>query len=466
MLRLTAVFLLGALLGGRVFNAHSAAVIAPDGTMHSGRTTHRATVQSAIRNLRGLIAAVRGLPPVVCGLTAEAASGWGGGSRLSAPVTPLGEETAMRVAYFPRGRLSLGEVSELIDSLATPDACVRELAVRMIGRMPAAAVEERLLARLGSGTSVPTREAVAFGLGLVRSKTAIDPLLRTAGDPEIGVRANAIWALGRIGERRVASAIRGALSDDEEVVRAAAAGALGNLEDEDAVTELLRVLRTDRVARVRRTAAWALGQIEAKEAADGLLAALRTEQDEEVREMCVWALGSIESRTATTALIDILRRDRSSEVRESAAWALGELGDPAAAPALGESAGSDEDDDVRGTAAWAIGQIQPKSAPPGLIRAISDDRSEVRTRAAWALSEIGDSSAAGALRDAFRRERDGTAREAQLRALLRIGERSEDFFRELLRSEDAEIREAAVRGMAGRHSNPWPWPMPRPRPFP
>src|SRR5688572_21461766 len=99
MFRLTVVFLLGALLGGRLLAANAAAVIDPYGTSRDARSTPRITLQSTIRNVRGLIAAVRGLPPVVCGLTAEAASGWGGGSRLSAPVTPLGEETATRVAW-------------------------------------------------------------------------------------------------------------------------------------------------------------------------------------------------------------------------------------------------------------------------------------------------------------------------------------------------------------------------------
>ena len=101
-----------------------------------------------------------------------------------------------------------------------------------------------------------------------------------------------------------------------------------------------------------------------------------------------------------------------------------------------------------------------------LIRAVADAREQVRTKAAWALSEIGDTRAVSQLRDALRKEQNRTARRAQLRALLKSGERSEEFFKELLESEDASVREAAVRGIAGRGMNPWPWPQPRPRPFP
>ena len=54
-----------------------------------------------------------------------------------------------------------------------------------------------------------------------------------------------------------------------------------------------------------------------------------------------------------------------------------------------------------------------------------------------------------------------------IRALMRSGERSEAALTQLLESGDPQIREAAVRGLAGRSSfNPWPWPWPRPRPIP
>jgi HEAT repeat protein len=467
MSRLVLFLVFALLLGRQITVAHSAVIVPADPDARRGSPTPAVILQSAVRNVRGLIAAVRGLPPVVCGLTAEAASGWGGRSWYNAPSPPLGAETAERVTHFPRGRLTLAEIRLLIDSLSTTDPCVREVSIRMIGRVNAAAVEEPLISRLDAATPLPTREAAALGLGLVRSKAAVDPLLRTARDSETGLRANAVWALGRIGEKRVAPEVRRTLTDDEDLVRGAAAGALGSLDDQESIEDLLRVLRSDPAANVRRIAAWALGTIEARDAAEGIVTALRSERDEDVREMCVWALGNIEAKTSVSALVDLLRRDTNEEVREMAAWALGEIEDAAATPALGEAAGGDSNAEVRGTAAWALGQIGARGAPAGLIRAVNDTDEDVRTRAAWALSEIGDTVAIPALRQALRTERDGTARRAQLRALVRSGERSEEFFRDLLRSEDPDVRAEAVRGMAGRgHSNPWPWPMPRPRPFP
>ncbi|MDF1506140.1 HEAT repeat domain-containing protein, partial [Roseisolibacter sp. H3M3-2] len=123
---------------------------------------------------------------------------------------------------------------------------------------------------------------------------------------------------------------------------------------------------------------------------------------------------------------------------------------------------------VRGTAAWALGQLGGRAAPAGLLRALRDTSEDVRLKAAWALGQIGDTAAGPAVRDALERETGGARlRQALVRALLRSGERSEQALSTLLASRDPQVREAAVRGLAGRDAfNPWPWPWPRPRPFP
>jgi acyl-coenzyme A thioesterase PaaI-like protein len=72
-----------------------------------------------------------------------------------------------------------------------------------------------------------------------------------------------------------------------------------------------------------------------------------------------------------------------------------------------------------------------------------------------------------AIRDALKTERNDRVRKALIRALMKSGEGSEATLTELLSSSDPQVREAAVRGLAGAHSfDPWPWPWPRPRPFP
>jgi len=182
--------------------------------------------------------------------------------------------------------------------------------------------------------------------------------------------------------------------------------------------------------------------------------------------MAAWALGEIESPTATAALLTAARSDADDSVRETAVWALGEIEDESTAGAIGELLAAERSPKVRATAAWALGQLDLSKAPKGLIDAVGDADQAVRLRAAWALSEIGDQAALPALGAALNKEQNARVRRALVRALIKTGERTERLT-ELLENPDPEIRQAAVRGLAGRGGiDPWPWPEPRPRPFP
>ncbi len=91
----------------------------------------------------------------------------------------------------------------------------------------------------------------------------------------------------------------------------------------------------------------------------------------------------------------------------------------------------------------------------------------MRVKAAWALGEIADPDAGAAIADALKTETKDDVQQAEVRALLKAGEGSEEVFRRLLESKDADTRQMAVRALAGRRRvDPWPWPWPRPRPMP
>jgi HEAT repeat protein len=184
--------------------------------------------------------------------------------------------------------------------------------------------------------------------------------------------------------------------------------------------------------------------------------------------MAAWALGNIESRTASSALVNAARRDADDKVRETAVWARGEIEDESVIDALAQIAANDKNSRVRGTAAWAIGQMDERGrAPKPLLTLLKDESTDTRVKAAWALGQIGDSTALPAIRNALKSETNETVNRALIRALLKSGERSEATLIELVDSKDPRVREAAIRGLAGRSStNPWPWPWPRPRPTP
>lgn len=430
------------------------------------------TVTMSAQDVASVLTAARGVSPIMCSLAAQ--SLWGGGwGWWDAPLSPVTSEVSTRIRDLGRQPLAPAEVRLVLDSLASPDACVREISVRLLsrqrgegGRTTDEAIVNGLIERLGS-PSPELREIAALGLGFISPRAAAEPLIRTLRDDAPGVRANSAWALGHIDDGRALRPLVDLLRDNEARVREAAAVAVGRLDSLSAVEALVRVVREDSSPSVRRSAAWALGQLEARSAVDVLIAALRQDADGRVREMAAWALGSMETRSAAPGLIGALRRDSSDAVRETSAWALGNVGDRTAIEILGDAVRSDRSARVRGTAAWALGQLDPQEAPRGLVAGLSDQEDDVRLKAAWALGQIGDSSAISAIRNALRTETNDRARKAQVRALLKSGGRSEALLTELLRSSEPEVREAAVRGLAGSNSfNPWPWPWPRPRPTP
>ncbi|MEO5588777.1 MAG: HEAT repeat domain-containing protein [Gemmatimonadaceae bacterium] len=449
-----------------------AMVFSTEGSVASSAArTARSTavrVSAAGVDIASLLSSARGASPIICSLAAQSVRGWGWGGSNDAPVTPLPKVTDITNRDFESADLSAVDISLLLSSLSTDDDCVREMAVRLVARKNNPVIASGLIERLGAPQPA-LRAVAAFGLGLATQRESLDPLIRTLRDTDEGVRANAAWALGRLDNGRALQPLLGLVSDKAEIVRLASVAAIGRLDSVNAGATLIRVLREDQSPAVRRTAAWALGHLESRDAVQALSATLQRDSDARVREMSAWALGSIEARSASAALLAAARRDADEAVRETSAWALGRLEDAGVLDALSQVAATDRSARVRGTAAWSIGQLGDGEhrVPAPLLQLLRDGDDDARLKAAWAISQIGDSAAIPAVKAALKVERNETINKALTRALVRSGESSAAVFSELLDSKDPNVREAAVRGLAGRRSfNPWPWPWPRPRPFP
>ena len=237
------------------------------------------------------------------------------------------------------------------------------------------------------------------------------------------------------------------------------------VEGQQADTSLLgRVLRTDRDPEVRRAAAWALqGR---REGVPLLVERLREDTDASVREMSAWALAGYGSSEVVAALSHALR-DRDDEVRATAAWALGNSHGSADVPQL-VAALDDSSAQVRQVALWAIGQHRLTEAPPRVVAALKDRDDEVRLLAAWVLGQLLDRATIPAIRDAFLAEEDSDVAQAEFRALLFMGDRSQAVIDRAMSSDDAGMRARGVRMIAGQGAGhwPWPWPWPQPRPSP
>ncbi len=417
-----------------------------------------------------LLEAAHGAPPVICALAAHAIRNTGWGYWTDAPSTPLARAGAEFERDQERNQLPAADEDRLLAGLASDDACVRELSVRLLSGQTGDRVANALESLLTS-PNASLRAIAAFGLGLSEPRTAADALIKTLHDATAAVRANSAWALGRIDNGRALSPLIQLFRDDDSTVRRAAVGAVGRMDSASAVTALMRVLQQDQSAAVRRDAAWALGKLEAREAASSLATVLAHDSDPRVREMSAWAIGNIEGASAAPALVTALQKDDDDKVREVAAWALARTDDRAALDALNSAATNDHSPRVRGTAAWAIGHLSERNeggrVPAGLLHVLKDEDDDARLKAAWALGQFRDSTALPAIKEALNVEKVSEVRRALVRALIRAGGRSDRALTDLLSSNDPSVREAAVRGLAGAESfGPWPWPEPRPRPFP
>jgi len=149
-----------------------------------------------------------------------------------------------------------------------------------------------------------------------------DLLIAALNDEEFDElqRAYIIKLLGRTADYRVVDAFIGALNDDSDEIRAAAADALGWIGHESAVEPLIKMLG-DRNTIMREIAVDALGRMGDARAVEPLMDILDSDDSEWVRRVSALALGEINDSRAIEPLAAALN-DYSADVREAAFEAL------------------------------------------------------------------------------------------------------------------------------------------------
>ena len=187
-----------------------------------------------------------------------------------------------------------------------------------------------------------------FGPGEVYSQT----LATLASDPNPQRRAYAAYAVGEFlatpGIQACAAAIG---KDADPTVRAAAASALGRLND-DGGGALSRALG-DGDARVKLAALKSAGRINTFTDA-GSVAKLVGDGDTNVRRRAVEILDTLHAKDSVAAVVQLAQNDQSRDVRAAACHALGTFGDASAKGALTTIAANDADGLVRDAARIAL----------------------------------------------------------------------------------------------------------------
>ena len=169
-----------------------------------------------------------------------------------------------------------GDEATARSGLGDPDADVRATALRALARMGRVRAED-LEAALADADPVVRREACAVAIAV----PAVDLRTRLADDDALVVEA-AAWALGEREEREaVADLAAVATGHDDPLCREAAVAALGAIGDRAGLAAILAAT-ADKPA-VRRRAVLALAPFDGPEVEEALQRAL-TDRDRQVRQ--------------------------------------------------------------------------------------------------------------------------------------------------------------------------------------
>lgn len=278
-------------------------------------------------------------------------------------------------------------------------------------------------------------------------------LLEAPVDSSDGLRCDAAWALGQIGDSRAVEPLIARLCPKNRPSKAFERSASKALIEigRSAVEPLTVALKNDDW-QMRTTAAMILGEIGDTRAVGPLIAALKDGTDIALKKILTksgatsaavpWVIGVLKdvdthARRAAADLLGelgdsravepltILLKDEESQVRQSAAKALGKIRDMRAVVPL-VAILKDKDISEREIATWALGEIGDISAVEPLIAMLEEIREDswsirLYESATAALGQIGDASAVGAL---ITLAHDGKVAEVAIRALYQVLEKS------------------------------------------
>ncbi|MFS8801111.1 HEAT repeat domain-containing protein [Synechococcus sp. R6-5] len=218
---------------------------------------------------------------------------------------------------------------------------------------------------------------------------ALPALLELLNSQDLGNRLRAINKARELPGPEALTLLQRAIHDENARVRYAAISQMGTLSGVDPnllLPILQRSLREDPEFDVRAAAAAALGDLKQPQALADLLEAYRRETEWLVRFSIIAALGELGNPAAFDTLVEALQ-DKSELITTAAAAALGDLGDPRAIPYLDPLIDSD-DWQLRYRVCIALAKLGTEAARAGLTRLAQDSQEQVAVHARAALGSL------------------------------------------------------------------------------
>jgi HEAT repeat protein/protein-S-isoprenylcysteine O-methyltransferase Ste14 len=229
------------------------------------------------------------------------------------------------------------------------------------------------------------RAYAASALGGTRSERGVLVLIALLNDRDLYVRRSAVESLGRTGSPLAIHPLVESLRDRTKDVGSYAARALGQIGDPEVIPPLIGALE-DPAANTTSAAAQALGELRAKEAIEPLI------QCFEKMPNCPYdvvgrALSKLNSERAVDAWIAGLKKGSWWYPRASCAGEIGKNKLAKGIPAL-QDALKDESPEVRRAAVLALMEFRSEEVIRSLREALMDKDLEVRIYAGEALKEM------------------------------------------------------------------------------
>ena len=288
------------------------------------------------------------------------------------------------------------------------------------------------------------RMAAANALGELENLDAVPKLVDRFDDPDPRVRARAARACGLMADPRATDALEGLLADPKAGVRREAAEALGRIGNRQALSALLS-LYDDPSERVRRIAVNGLGKFSNDRPVEYLVDALGDES------------GAVR-RTAVFSLIELLSNvptDQSHGIRETVVEQLSATDDGTVVDPLVEILDQGTQASQRRNTAWLLGRVMDddsnREAVDALVDALEDGGQMTTQFAATSLAEVGGTYVERELLDVATDPDHGSDARAQaVFTLGKIGD--EETARELESllddTEDEQVRQRAFSALS------------------
>ena len=331
-----------------------------------------------------------------------------------------GEDKRTRIAAL-QGLAAAGSAKApacAIGLLQANDVVLQQGAIVALRRVPADRAAVALSAAMGA-LPVPAKVMALTLIADRPSPEAFDAAASATKDADGGVRAAAVVALGRLGDRRGVGVL-GALAAAGGAERNAAREALAGMNGQGVDEAILAGARSgDGAVRVAL-----IGVLQARRtpgAVDVLLAAAE-DRDEPVRSAALKALGTLAGEADLPGVVKLLVKAQAPGVRAAAAKAVagicGRAGDKGKCAAVLTGAMPGAGEAATASILGALGKLGGAGALAAVRKASGDAREKVRDAAIRSLSAWPDEAAAPDLLAVARSKAGRTHRVLALRGYV------------------------------------------------